>query len=488
MLVLGLVLLSYIGTTIRGSQNVILMVDKVEVHYTNNVDSLIRSSTTPNRSSAVVSNKMPSTSSAAKVDAAQPRKYRLRRNTAITSPATNHTNHTNPKRTLYLHIGPLKTGTTTIQDIMRQTKIQNAAQVDGIALLSTFEQPIEECFTKLREDLCATKTRPGSCMARTNKMYETCETTLRDYFEAQDASAVFLSHEILGSTAMKGKYWGMLMSVLEENWDIRIVLGYRRYYEWKRSMANQAFKFHWFKEKENEFLEDSLSSIPNLFASEKFEWESPQQKFEFYGDTNPSGIFGVINLHDPDHTQQQHVAERVFCQIVENAPHLCQAIRSYVKRSQENNLERLQQNPSQAIACRSIALAAVHHGAVSRPMNRNQNWYTPHVKEVRCYVDLQASAMGYDCENDLDLLTKLPRVCLSSSQKEAILNRTLRDEASTLPEFFRSPEGEIALRKEFADAEKKGKFCSVDTAAILADKKWKEIFAGFDPEESYCSS
>ena len=209
MLVLGLVLLS-IGTTIRGSRNVILVVDKVEVHYTN-VDFHHNPIQSSNSSSS--SSKMTSISSAANVDAAQPREYRLRRNTTITNPATNHTNPKN--RTLYLHIGPLKTGTTTIQDIMRHTKIQEAAEADGIALLSTFEQPIEDCFTKLREDQCATKNRPGSCLARTQKMYKTCPTLLRDYFDAQqDASTVFLSHEVLGSTAMKGKYWGMLMSVL----------------------------------------------------------------------------------------------------------------------------------------------------------------------------------------------------------------------------------------------------------------------------------
>jgi hypothetical protein len=242
----------------------------------------------------------------------QPQKS-LNSNATSTITAIPPTNPTKGKRTLYLHIGPLKTGTTTIQAIMRENKIKNAAKLDGIALrpAETFERKIDSCFTK-------TKTE-----------YKNCKTILQAYFDSQDADTVFLSHELLGNTAMTGNYWSMLMSVLEDNWHIRIVLGYRRYYAWKTSMANQIFKLYWNvpPDKESDFVEDALS-VQKLFSSKKFEWERPFTKFQFYKNQGP-GVFGVINLHDPSH-MQNHLAERVFCEIVETAPNLCKAVRSYV--------------------------------------------------------------------------------------------------------------------------------------------------------------
>ena len=343
-------------------------------------------------------------------------------------------------RTIYLHIGPLKTGTTSIQASLLPEKIREAATKDGFGLWGpkTMHFKVNSCF-------------------RLQRSFQECKPILSNFFAniaKNNVDKVLISHEMIGasllhvsSTQNRTQLWNMMYMDFLKDYKVKIIVGYRRYYEWKISMANQIFKLHCRCESccKADFL-----SVSNIFESNLFEQVAPVN----YYTTFPSlfeGSISVVNLHEG-----YDILERVFCGIVQDAPELCHAIKVYNQEAAKKKKRR--RNESVFEDFKRIGFAAYSTGLLQGTTKQ----------KVAMLIEKEAAKVGLN-------RTHLPTTCLNFTMLEQILDTTLRHEQVALPSFFAS--NEVALRQGFLNAAHNGKFCTVDTAAVIAEERWKYVLS-----------
>jgi hypothetical protein len=71
----------------------------------------------------------------------------------------------------------------------------------------------------------------------------------------------------------------------------------------------------------------------------------------------------------------------------------------------------------------------------------------------------------------------LPLTCPTWDDVQPLLQQTLHYEATFLPEFFHSDQGEVSIRDQFAKDFHGQKFCTVNVTAVLADYEWRKFLA-----------
>jgi len=360
----------------------------------------------------------------------------------VVGKAVNITNDKVEKRrsVIYLHIGPMKTGTTSIQEAMNDKEVVGAAKDDGLTLWRPYtlqhkNLPVFRCF-----------------FGRKSR----CEPKLRHFFDTKvwagehspsQSDAVFLSHEMLGTRLMEDEIWNMYDRVLKD-WDVRIVMGYRRYYNSMISHTNQVFKLRCTV---GFVCNEHNETVVDYSFSKEAEKHSPIHSFDFFLARYPK--VSIVNLHE-----EYDIIEHMFCDVVTNFTKVCNAVKSY-----NNKTSTVIKNKSLYKGFHRIALAAYHAGLVG-----NQTKLIPLVE----YVKRQAQMMEYN-------ETSLPRTCLSKTKLDKILKTSLQYEERVVPEFFRSDLGERALKRDFDEAVREGIFCEVDTAKILADDRWRKVFQDY---------
>ena len=425
---------------------------------------------------------------------------------------SNSTKETHRYRgTMYLHVGPLKTATTSIQSAADHDLLMEAAKKDGVALWTlkelqygaykaelkhkcldskwvnsfgegkkwhykVFEEGVQKNkkdYNIFDENLSAKKIARCKAMLRGSTLYDCmkvfekgksrkqidmCKKRLHIFFNeelpfqnGQDNKKVFLSHENMLDHLRKDGVWNGFVDSLKD-WDIRIIIGYRRYYEWKISMGNQIFKLYCRRLDTKQLCDLNAYSVDTILGdSDRFDgW--PLSHFKVFNTHLPNSI-RVVNLHE-----DYDMVERVFCEIIENAPNVCNAAKQYNKDSEETV-----QNQSIYPGYIWLAIGAIEGGFVEKPAT---------VKEGRLflqYVETKAIELGYNH-------TTLPKTCLSQRQVESVLNKTLAHEEAAVPDFFRSSKGEAALRRNFEAAVQKGKFCDVNRRETLTDSRWRDVF------------
>eukprot|EP00977_Amphora_coffeiformis_P000046 scaffold11_cov142-Amphora_coffeaeformis.AAC.1 len=379
------------------------------------------------------------------------------------SSSTNQT-HDDKKPTFVIHVGPSKTQTSTLQIDLRNMyevlKKDNYAYLGvrrlkkhGVSQIHTsfVHNPCLSKMTEIYKSNNGTSVRVLPCWDRVHQEIQK--------WRKQNTS-IIMSEEIVSNkesplwrSDVFQTFTTALKETLGDEWNIVVVVGYRRYGEWILSTAKQYYGRGCAdpsKKWNVGFCHNTWKIIKKWMnqrrdgSAKNFYWTPAVVRHWRQAFSNVK----VLNTHAPG-----HVTEKFVCDILTDAPHTCQHTRT------RSELPR-------AVNVRSSIDAALNNLAVAA----REKGLFPEDTKRKSVLD---EATKYDIK-----FQDLPLVCPSRDELEKLLNRSIALEQTILPDFHHSPLGEKTHRDEFwyVTDVKKG-FCSLDqTADLIGDSKsWSEL-------------
>jgi hypothetical protein len=445
----------------------------------------------------------------------------------------------NSKPYLIYHIGPPKTGTTTIQDSLRELQHEGVLLKDNYMFYSeqdTNARPRKtiplaslvqdnECHKEMsdRVSLSLEEKRQLPCWQHMVQSLLTATATTttslsppRDYESSNITTTtpkhhnVLWSYEVLSFRSFReASRWGLMAELLSEHWNVMVIITYRRYYEWLLSAKKQNEKWTASKPRTNAWppkakeprpfhptftsrnFDDKLglgNDLPFYFTDRLLEQWSAAAHYYDNTDDNPSKnsdrhnthhlSIRVANMHDP-----QGLVTNFICDVLPHATHTCQA--SMAKQQQGAKVS----NPAQDVNMfyyDVLALRAAKAGFV------NTTRYTRRevVLKLLEYHTGTSTDTSTTAKNESDMLNSN-----QTNQTTSSSTSTWRDFPVVCPskpelqdfldvslEKERAVLPELAAgyqeehAKKFWKDYENHKFCWLDYAAALKQPEWKEFF------------
>lgn len=355
---------------------------------------------------------------------------------------------------LYLHPGPAKTATTTIQRGL--THYQRILQEQDNILFLGKEYPTEKWIRKFPH--------PSHCLMYQQYSERTVsnKTCFDDFKEQLDGyrkqgTDLIMSCEVIGiQYSQEGKHrtrgqraretLGMLSeTLLLGGWDVRVLIGYRPLFEVLVSSFNQFWK----------------TRLPIPFLKDKLIVDGGSVGVELPEKCADAGkLTSVFEKEFPevvlfDINQDGDLMEHFLCDLLENATNACRAQKDLLSSSRKDG--EVRKNVAVPLDYRRISMAA-HDRGLFLVTSSNLNGVATLVK--RHIID------------DLNATIKdLPLVCVPKQKADALFNASLSQEMKLFP-HRRTWE-----TKTLFDAmmKKKG-LCEVDIDKLFDDDDWKEFF------------
>ena len=201
-------------------------------------------------------------------------------------------------------------------------------------------------------------------------------------------------------------------------------------------------------------------------------------KYESYKNYSEYGGFEMLLLNTHDNTSD--IVTTLFCHEKLQTPHTCNAImndtnnRSIGERQNEEDEteeETLDDwiprsnhvQDKETTAYDEIAKAAYRQGILSVVGE-----HTLHYKLTRAET---RTAIQIYHQQELKLTEEdLPRICLEDGHIEQMERLSMEYEEELFPSFFSSAQGKASLQSKIAEYKRQGRFCAVDTDALLLDR------------------
>mmetsp|Transcript_24165 Transcript_24165/g.48174 ORF Transcript_24165/g.48174 Transcript_24165/m.48174 type:complete len:408 (+) Transcript_24165:22-1245(+) len=356
-----------------------------------------------------------------------------------------HCPQNRPVTRAVIHMGPHKTGSTTIQefahhhiDLLRKDgyEMPEVDNAEKNARGKTESHPNHVHFAT-----CFVSPKNGGL-----RTVYPCDPDrlLHGLDLAAKGHNVFLTAEPFNDMDQEGI--AMLKSYLSHWSDVTIMIFYRRYYDWLPSVFNEIQKSLTLAKREErgesivDFLLQNSKSYHDLYVASLF--DRLQQKFD------KKNII-VLDYHD---TRTRGPDETLFCNMP-NAAQMCNASR---------NTDGSTTNPSVNLAYSDLAHGARKAGLISISNDERMKQV---VKSIESYY--KSSLNG----------RKLYRICPSSNILENLWNLTLAAESKFNPN--NNPRDFDELRLDF-DMAARNKLCALDVAKTLNDPTWKGFFGMYN--------
>ena len=381
-------------------------------------------------------------------------------------------------RYLVMHIGPPKTGTTSLQQSAKSDDyFKNAPKYNWTymrVLRHGFRAPFKENWVDLFE----------SSFARDLKGFQ--------------GSAIY-SNEVFGRLMLheSNETWNHFKNVTYEKLGfdrIRIVVTYRRFFHWLPSMYSQEnivllTKWnHEIKDEDEEklfiaySLKDFLAiNMKNKLVLEKyFDGES-------YGLVHPtetlsrfySNLFNdvtIFNMHDPRYDNSSksvkyclpgqcvNLNARFYCSALPRGT--ADALCTYAREHPPIQQYRPRVNLNYSI----LAEVAAKHNLISSAKHEKR-------KVVLTIQSYHRNTLRLS-PNDF------PLICLNENELDELLKISLNFEERLLPEFYASTNGKSEHIQKFHDAVNEKQFCTINAEEVLKNETWKEFFRDFAKYET----
>jgi hypothetical protein len=268
------------------------------------------------------------------------------------------------------------------------------------------------------------------------------------------------------------QFWRFLQEQLQDRYRIRIVMVYRRWYEWLASIKNQADKYSLGRpgmkqwppmgpEKEPIFPHlmrwmRNASEIPSPYTPELYNVFANELRMDV----------SLLNMHDTT----RDLLEDFLCDSIVGADHACQEYRqaqmmnsSSSSSSSNRTKYKYTSNPSENPFCDQIAYKAYQQGIIRDLRGHRKGADRIFFNEVIHRRLAKLNMTPYD----------LPLSCPTHQELRPLLDRSLQYEREFLPDFFASASmGRPVVETQFWKDVDQLKFCSVNTSAILEQKDW----------------
>lgn len=353
------------------------------------------------------------------------------------------TTHSKQKPRFVWHVGPMKTGTTSIQ-------------AELVALWNVLLEQDNWFFASQNAPFHGVK-KPDFVQRFTNEM-----THLH-----QQGRNVVLSNENYSVFYREADY-ARIAQALGEEWDVTIVIGYRPYYEWVPSMWSQTHKL---KLKEQSGQYDSpwhqqriLPMFPNyyekisqgyLFADSVVRMIQP-----YFSNIVLLDLYGADHQGGENTSSSRSLPSRFLCDILQ-APTACAASRSRIE-------QRVNQGSLEPIHANAVALAAAQAGLID-----TEHWQQPAVMEalLEHWHSVPHQPTGSGDTVAATAAYELPMVCPNATAMDNLWQQTLDKEAQIFPSLAQQdPDREAHLRQGLDEKIVQKTYCHVDAARVLEDQ------------------
>lgn len=346
-----------------------------------------------------------------------------------------------------LHMGPPKTGSSTIQSYSKRLK--NALAKDG------YEMPWTRSGHRIKKgrQLRTNQVNFASCFTPAGRLdvknrrkppKYPCDENLIKAGEniGKRNKNLFVSAEAFSRIDTKG------MDELEvylQKWDkITIIVYYRRYHRWILSNYKQWNKFTDVSKRVS--LHDTLnqykSEVPTNWTPLLI--ERLEQKFGRE----------ALQVRSMEKDTENGFVESFFCAIPK-AKNTCSTIKG-LKSTVSSNVSPNFDNDE-------LALAAKKAGYIKFKGKSKKI-------KIKQAINKKKNEMSYEFQ----------RICPPQDVLDGIWNITLTSEMLLFPAAFEDPSGQIELRNDFDS--KKSSFCVVDVDKTLQDERWQSFFTTLDGE------
>jgi hypothetical protein len=363
----------------------------------------------------------------------------------------------------------MKTGTTYIQlELLRKkrwNRIYKKLLLDDYEVITqeydprVFETVIKECLNKGDED--------GGCN------YQLWQDLTDLYSSAKTWNGKRHILQSLETFSLIPKpfndFTKQLFHSLTENYNVRIVVFYRRLYEWILSMYSQYRKHYIVRTRAlDDPWKQDYQDIDNIKTLP--EWlEDIVQQNAFHYTTFTYDEFGKIFGEEKVTILDYHTHEKgeleieFFCRGIPNATNGCNEATLIAQEQKDDPNKIVRRNSQKYLLDHDLLIIEAHR----------QNLVTQGRYNATLILDKKLQRMNMP-------ITQLPRTCVSSTRQEWL--QKIAENADT--RFSSSPLESEAFRNHaniFVN-----KMCSVDAPAVLENNTWRELFSSCDFQIEGC--
>jgi len=362
-----------------------------------------------------------------------------------------------------MHVGPLKTATTTMQCELQHYRKYNLLPSDvDLAETNSCKPPghsagngqiaserIHECFKEWAADVVG--------------MPDCWENEFMPHVEKQKEQnkSIIVSEEILsqinwaiGFNNHQNFVNDLQASLRQQGYQLWIIIGYRYFAEWAHSFYTQAFKFspdpklvrdyeHW--PDEGGWKVPTFESYANSQLNRNF---FTDRVVEFYTLTNVT--IKVIDTDQGD-IMKQFLCDSLPQSLANSMCELSQSIRSNYHNESPNYLW-----------CDVLAIKAHEKGLIHQTNDKTRRQI---IKDMLKYS--KESKMSYEAN--------APKLCPDQSFYDALHNESMEHYYNVFGDE-QLENKKIEYEKRLNHAKDSDKFCTVDAEKMLLEKDWINFF------------
>ena len=363
------------------------------------------------------------------------------------------------KPKLYMHIGPMKTATTTLQiNIVENPNMQEKLKLDGFQIINypyrRLTTIFERCFFPDELDK--------------NKNCSIWDDELMEVFNESYSNAMNKSNAI-NSTLHSQEIWTFIrrsyfekMKEMFGKWEVHFILFYRPFLDWlpsryahyrKYFIANPNmqgyFRQDYFVMRHKQkalpqyltYSQDKTTTIHSLRDLLSI-YEICKDFLVYLGEKVPVNNIHMLQTYSP-------IIEEEFICKLPNATKSCSYVKSKRKWKKRNE--------------------APHSPFLNLDLVIVEAWYQKLVSIGRHDAEL---VLKRQMEESHITFNDLPLVCLSDKQEDWIWNRMIRTDMVFSEEKLTLND----LVNQFENAISSKRFCSVNATAALQVKKFRKLF------------
>jgi len=382
---------------------------------------------------------------------------------------------------LIVHIGPSKTGTSTLQH--DSCDFEEALALDNYIYGGRYsKREYHQASFILDEDVCLYETEAYLLNFTSTKNHTEnkaidvpCWKEKISKFNKFSNSNFVISDEAFSYYATNKKnlkYYAALNTVLSSDWNLFYVVTYRRYAEWLLSAIKENNPKAKCSGRESEWdsydsndrqkhgrCEDIWNKVKGLAGRPDYNTGRYLNIDNTTLYLQAAGIpFTILNFHG-----EKHITEAFYCDSIQSTPHAC--LQSLKQKTVSNAKTILEST------CSIIVNEAKMRGLMVTTMtntNYDKKNQTRHEATISCVDFMERNQVSH---------ADLPLICPRRIELEKLLDKSLKFEALMVPDFFKSDKGESMHRNSFWKmVDEKKELCNVNVDELLKGKKsWGDV-------------
>jgi hypothetical protein len=396
--------------------------------------------------------------------------------------------HTKPK--FVFNIGPMKTGSTTLQNygvsdriVLRQNGYVWPAEMYSMIYASitpstkcmlqsqSQSQLDSEEYDESANEIDHNKECPSFNQDRIDK--------LAIFLKRNEHMHTYLCDEMFGVMPDNQHVWKSL-EFMKETHEVELVVTYRRYFEWWVSFYIQAFKYG----NEEELITSQWPDVKLIDTSPNDRYTNhviPHQRYfdlmQFdetsifmrrwgikHGQKHPTQAqkdrfephFAGVKVFNY-HLDKDNLVASFYCHMMPEATKACAARTRVGTKAHLNSAVNLNYD--------ILAVAAYEQGLIQTEIPGNTRNQMAGAAQHRQEKMLHKSGT-----------MDFPMVCMSEVQLQQLLEMSLKFEQDVVPDWANEPGREDEHRAAFRSYVDEKKFCNIDANEVLKDEEWQSFF------------